>query len=48
MSEKKQRKAYSGEFKAKVGLEALRGVKTINEIAQDKPWRKWRGLHHSQ
>ena len=35
MSEKKQRKAYSGEFKAKVGLEALRGVKTINEIAQE-------------
>ena len=35
MSEKKQRKAYSGEFKAKVGLEALCGVKTINEIAQE-------------
>ncbi len=35
MSEKKQRKVYSPEFKAKVGLEALNGVKTINEIGQE-------------
>ena len=35
MSETKKRKVHLPEFKAKVGLEALRGVKTINEIAQD-------------
>jgi transposase len=34
MTEKKKRKVYSPEFKAKVGLEALEGVKTINEIGQ--------------
>jgi len=34
VSEKK-RKVFSGEFKAKVALEAIRGVKTVNEIAQD-------------
>jgi transposase-like protein len=34
MSEKK-RKVFSGEFKAKVALEALRGLKTVNEIAQE-------------
>jgi transposase-like protein len=34
MSEKK-RKVFSGEFKAKVALEAVRGLKTANEIAQD-------------
>jgi transposase-like protein len=34
MSEKK-RKVFSGEFKAKIALEAVRGVKTVNEIAQD-------------
>jgi transposase-like protein len=34
MSEKK-RKVFSGEFKAKVALEAVGGVKTVNEIAQD-------------
>ena len=34
-SEKKKRKVHSSEFKAKVGLEALRGVKTINEIGQE-------------
>lgn len=32
MSEVKKRKVHTPEFKAKVGLEALRGVKTINEI----------------
>lgn len=29
MSERKKRKVYSPEFKAKVGLEALKGVRTI-------------------
>ena len=32
MSEVKKRKVYSPEFKAKLGLEALRGEETINEI----------------
>jgi transposase-like protein len=41
MSEKK-RKVFSGEFKAKVALEALRGVKTANEIAQEY------GVHPTQ
>jgi putative transposase len=27
------RKSYNGEFKAKVAIEALRGAKTVNEIA---------------
>jgi transposase-like protein len=31
----KKRKIFSGEFKAKVALEAIRGLKTVNEIAQD-------------
>ena len=35
MSESKKRKVHSPEFKAKVGLEAVRGVKTINEIGQE-------------
>ena len=35
MSEAKKRKFHTPEFKAKVGLEALRGVKTINEIGQE-------------
>ena len=35
MSEAKKRNAYSSEFKAKVGLEAIRGMKTINEIGQE-------------
>lgn len=34
VSEKK-RKIFSGEFKAKVALEAIREVKTINQIAQE-------------
>ena len=34
MSEKK-RKVFSGEFKAKVALEAVRNLKTVNEIAQE-------------
>ena len=35
MSETKKRKVHLPEFKAKVGLEAVRGVKTINEIGQE-------------
>ena len=35
MKEAKQRRAHSPEFKAKVGLEALRGMKTVNEIGQE-------------
>lgn len=34
MSEK-SRKSFSGQYKAKVAFEAIRGVKTINEIAQE-------------
>ena len=30
-----KRKVHSAEFKAKVGLEALQGKKTINEIGQE-------------
>ena len=29
----RQRKTYSAEFKAKVGLAALKGDKTVNELA---------------
>jgi transposase-like protein len=35
MREAKKRKVYSPEFKAKLGLEAVRGMKTINEIGQE-------------
>ncbi|VFM98331.1 MAG: Transposase and inactivated derivatives [Candidatus Kentron sp. G] len=35
MTEKKKRKVHSPEYKAKVGLEALKGVKAINEIGQE-------------
>ena len=34
MSAGKTRKVYTPEFKAKVGLEAVRGTQTINEIGQ--------------
>lgn len=34
MDETKKRKNHEPEFKAKIGLEALRGLKTIYEIAQ--------------
>ncbi len=34
VSEKK-RKVFTGEIKAKVALEAIRGLKTVNEIAQE-------------
>jgi transposase len=35
MGEAKKRKVPRPELKAKVGLEALRGVKTINELGQE-------------
>jgi transposase-like protein len=41
MSESK-RKIFTGEQKAKVALEAVKGVKTINEIAQEH------GVHPTQ
>ena len=34
MSESK-RKNFSGEFKARVALESIRGVKTVNDIGQE-------------
>jgi transposase-like protein len=30
-----RRKNFTADFKAKVALEALRGIKTVNEIAQE-------------
>jgi transposase-like protein len=42
MSEAKRRQTHTPEFKAKVGLEALREVKQINEIGQEY------GVHPSQ
>jgi transposase len=30
-----KRKSYTAAFKAKVGLEAIRGVKTVNQIGQE-------------
>jgi transposase-like protein len=35
MREIKKRTVHSAEFKAKVALEALRGVKTLNEVGQE-------------
>ena len=35
MTESKKRKSHPPEFKAKVGLEVLGGMKTINQIAQE-------------
>ena len=32
---KSKRRNHSAEFKARVGLEALKGIKTISEIAQE-------------
>ena len=37
-----KRKVYGAAFKGKVGLEAIRGLKTINEIAQEH------GVHPAQ
>jgi transposase-like protein len=35
MSESKKRNTHLPEFKAKVGLEAVRGVKTVNQLGQE-------------
>ena len=35
MSETKKRSVHLPEFKAKVGLEEVRGVKTLNQIGQE-------------
>jgi transposase-like protein len=35
MSETKKRKVHTPEYKAKVGLEALRSGKTINQVGQE-------------
>ena len=48
-----KRKEHSAEFKAKVALEALRGRKTINEIASEFQIHpnlvtKWKGQLHEQ
>ena len=32
---KRKRRQHSAEFKARVALEALRGIKTVNQIAED-------------
>ena len=48
MTERKKRKAYSPDFKARVGLAALKGDRTVNEIgqaygvhpAQVRQWKK--------
>ncbi len=37
-----KRRTYTAAYKAKVGLEAIRGVKTINEIGQEH------GVHPAQ
>ena len=39
---KKKRRIHSSEFKARVALEALKGIKTISQIAQDE------GIHPVQ
>jgi transposase len=35
VSDTKKRKVHSAELKAKVGLQALSGLQTINQVAQD-------------
>jgi len=37
---KAKRKRYTGAFKAKVGLEALKGIKTVGQIAREYEIRK--------
>ena len=32
---KRKRRQHSAEFKARVALEALRGIKTVNQIAEE-------------
>lgn len=35
MSTTKKRQSFTADFKAKVGMEAIRGMKTLNELAQE-------------
>ena len=42
MSEKQSRKTYTPAFKAKIGLEALKGERTVNGIGQEY------GVHPAQ
>ena len=35
MGEAAKRKSFTPDFKAKVGLEAIRGVKTVNELGRE-------------
>ena len=35
MTDAKKRKVYGPEYKAKVALDAIRGMKTINQVAQE-------------
>lgn len=39
---KRKRRTHSAEFKARIALEALKGIKTINQIAQEE------GIHPVQ
>jgi len=53
MSEKKKRNSYTPAFKAKVGLEAINGTKTINEIGQEQnvhpgQVRQWKQMIQEQ
>ena len=46
---KSKRKRYSGAFKAKVGLEALMGIKTVGQIARENQVHpvqvtQWKGV----
>ena len=46
---KGKRKRYSGAFKAKVGLEALMGIKTVGQIARENQVHpvqvtQWKGV----
>ena len=50
---KPKRKRYSGAFKAKVGLEALMGVKTVGQIAREYQVHpvqvtQWKGVIREQ
>ena len=48
MSKRKPRRRFSPEFKARVGIEAARGVKTVNKLIRHADWRviiPERGFH---
>ncbi|MBT4811456.1 MAG: transposase, partial [Thiotrichales bacterium] len=53
MSEKKKRNSYTPALKAKIGLEAINGTKTINEIGQEQnvhpgQVRQWKQMIQEQ